>query len=378
LSIAAVAAVTAALVAALLALAPGAQAGGPRVLILESTVTGGAASIEATQAASLGFAVDIVDATDWAAMDASDFGAYEGIILGDPTCTSRSAFQAAVDNAEVWGPVIDGNQILIGTDPVYHDNGGASGDGGETLTRQGIDFALSGSGDTGLYLTLSCFGGAEPEPLLAGLGTFNTVSTGCNDDIHIVATHPALGDLEDADLIDWGCSTHEGFTSWPDLYIPLAIQVTDVDPVFTAPDGTMGNPYILATGEGLEPTRAVNLSPESQTDDIGGSCDLTATVRFAGELVEGAEVFFSVTDGPHEGEEGSATTNAEGEATFSYTGSGAGTDTIIATWDREGTILESNLVTCTFEGEPTTTTTTTTAPPATPAVPTPGTPTFTG
>src|SRR4051794_36697940 len=94
-----------------------------RVLILAGTVTGGASSIEATEAAADGLAVDVVDAATWSGMTASQFADYRAIILGDPTCKgppTTSDINAAAANAKVWGPVINGNIVILGTDPVFH------------------------------------------------------------------------------------------------------------------------------------------------------------------------------------------------------------------------------------------------------------------
>lgn len=363
-------------VASLLALAPGgAEAGAAgNVIALDSSLPSGASSSEVLAAQDLGFTVDIVDDTAWAAMTTDDFAAYEAIILGDPNCSSESTVQAAVDNADVWAAAVDGNQILIGTDPNVHLSGGIDGDGGAALIESGINFALDGSGDTGLFLTLSCYGGTDPdpEPLLAGLGNFVTRDTACDDDIHIVASHPAIAGLTDDKLAAWGCSTHEGFIEWPeDEYLVLALAIVDADPVFEAADGTQGNPYILATGEGLEEIRAVDLDPDEQTHPVGEACTVTVSVQIQDVPQEGADVVVEVTDGPHAGETQTVTTDADGLATFTYTGTAAGTDTLLGTWDNDGTILESLPATCTFTGAAPTT-----EPPPAPTVPQP--PVFTG
>ncbi len=334
-------------------IAPGirpAEAGAARVLILDTTVSGGLSSTEATRAAALGYTIDLVDAATWAGMTTADFAAYEGIILGDPNCSGMSQFQAAIDNVDVWSPAIDGNTILIGTDPVVHLSGGVNGTGGQALTDQGVGFALDGAGDTGLYLTLSCSSG-DPlaNELLSGFGTFETEGTQCDDDIHIVASHPAIADLTDDELANWGCSTHEGFTVWPEAsFQVLALAIVAVDPVFTAEDGTQGNPYILANGEGLEPIRAVNLTPDAQSPAAGGSCTVTVSVVIAAAPVADGDVTVDVIDGPNAGTTGTVTTDANGEATFSYPTTTAGTDSVQATFDNSGNLLTSNTVTCTL------------------------------
>ena len=92
-----------------------------KVLVLDSTVTGGTSSTEAQEAVADGYGVDVVDASTWASMTTADFSAYKAIILGDPTCsTDPSTVAAAASDASVWGAAVTGNVEVIGSDPVYH------------------------------------------------------------------------------------------------------------------------------------------------------------------------------------------------------------------------------------------------------------------
>lgn len=197
-----------------------------RALVLEATVTGGLTSIEAAQAAANGLEVDIVDGTTWSAMTSAQFASYRLLILGDPTCygpPTSSDIDLAASNANSWGPVIDGNIVITGTDPVYH-----ASQGGETLTRRSIDFAAAQSGKTGAYISLSCYyhetTPGTPVPLLDGIGSggFTMTGVGCYNDAHIVAAHAALAGLSDSDLSGWSCSVHEAFQTWPGGLVPLA------------------------------------------------------------------------------------------------------------------------------------------------------------
>lgn len=224
--------------------------GDDRVLIYGPSISGGAASIEAAAAAALGFSVDIVDALAWAALTGPDFDAYRALIIGDPACSS-GYLGAAEANAATWGSVIDGNVVVNGTDPVFH-----AGQGGQVLTEKSVAFAVDEAGKTGLYVSLSCeydgAGPATPVPVLAGIGVFTVQTAECHNDAHIVATHPAIDGLTDADLSNWGCSVHEQFDSQPADFVVLAIAERP-DGTFIAPDGSVGFPYILARGEGLVP-----------------------------------------------------------------------------------------------------------------------------
>ncbi|PTL83650.1 kelch repeat-containing protein [Vitiosangium sp. GDMCC 1.1324] len=222
-----------------------------KVLILAGTITNGTDSIEAQAARSLGYTVDIATDADWAAKTSADFAGYRAIILGDPTCsTSASLIQAAVNSRNVWGPVVDGNVIVVGTDPVYHD--------ATQVTQNAVQFAAAQEGKTGAYINLSCYYHDFPAktvvPVLEPFGTFTVTGVGCYDDAHIVATHAALSGLTDSILSSWGCSVHEAFDAYPAAnFTPLVIAR---DPTYGSrlpgskdfADGTHGVPYILARG----------------------------------------------------------------------------------------------------------------------------------
>jgi hypothetical protein len=104
--------------------------------------------------------------------------------------------------------------------------------------------------------------------------------------------------------------------------------------------------FVLSTaaivGEG------VVLSPLSATNPVGAQHTVTATVVDTnGNPVQGRLVTFQVLSGPNAGESGTDTTDANGEATFTYTGSGgAGTDQIQASFiDSLSNTKFSNIVT---------------------------------
>ncbi len=136
--------------------------------------------------------------------------------------------------------------------------------GGLQLTNSAVAFAGAAAGKTGLMISLSCYyhagtGMTHNIPVLDQFGTFTAVGVDCYNDAHIVATHPALGTLTDANLSNWSCSVHNGFAAVPSGFLTLAIAENITGPYSqTYPDGTFGVPYILARGEGLVP--------------IGGGC----------------------------------------------------------------------------------------------------------
>ncbi len=77
----------------------------------------------------------------------------------------------------------------------------------------------------------------------------------------------------------------------------------------------------------------ITLDPPTATNTVGEDHEVTATVGIEGTPVgeEFAEVEFEITDGPNKGDTGTDSTDADGEATFTYTGDGGvGDDTIEA------------------------------------------------
>ncbi|HEY9402004.1 MAG TPA: MBG domain-containing protein [Pyrinomonadaceae bacterium] len=91
----------------------------------------------------------------------------------------------------------------------------------------------------------------------------------------------------------------------------------------------------------------VVLTPVSASNEVGAQHTLTATAQDAqGKLLQGREVTFEVLSGPHAGITGSAVTDAEGLAKFTYAGAQKGTDNIVARFaDSRGQAQTSNTVT---------------------------------
>lgn len=72
------------------------------------------------------------------------------------------------------------------------------------------------------------------------------------------------------------------------------------------------------------------LTPALATNILGNAHTVTATVTSNSLASVGALVSFAVTGGPHLGQTGTATTDASGQGSFTYTGNTVGTDTIRA------------------------------------------------
>ncbi len=77
----------------------------------------------------------------------------------------------------------------------------------------------------------------------------------------------------------------------------------------------------------------IALSPATATNPVGGSHTVTALVTDLGTPIPGVLVTFNVISGPNAGTTGTATTDAAGQATFTYSDTGgAGTDVITASF----------------------------------------------
>jgi len=346
------------------------------LLMLDTTLEthgGSQTPVEVEQAALLGLTVDVVSAATWGTMTAADFSHYKALVLGDPHCkvgtpsgspTTITPISAAEANRSVWGPEVTGNVVVIGTDPDFHRT-----QGGAALTKSGLAFAAAEPGKTGAYITLSCYyfnvptSTPVPVPVLDQFGSFTVHGqnvpggASCPAQSHIVATHPALAGLTDANLSNWGCSFHEGFVlPLPSDFLVLAIAL-DVPSTFVAADGTSGTPYIIARG--VEVISDIDLAPDGVVNPVGTSHTVTATVTTddpaAGTPIVGTTVTFTVISGPHVGTTGTGVTDGSGVAIFTYTGTSAGVDTIEATFaDSTGTTQTSNTVEKTWEVPPVT------------------------
>jgi cysteine-rich repeat protein len=236
--------------------------------------------------------VDIVDGATWGAMSTPEFAAYKAIVLGDADCSMAGAgaarLSAASANAATWGAAVTGNVILIGTDQSFHDQG-------QSLNVDGIDFAAAKAGQTGAFVSLSCDYHSWPSgtvvPYLAGLGdgfTVGATPTGCFDQARIVAAHPSLTSVTGPSLSNWGCSVHEVFETWPTNYEVLAIAEF-AGGTYTAADGSVGTPYILARGVIPDGCGNGTLDSAEECDDgnneNGDGCDEACNLEVCGDGV---------------------------------------------------------------------------------------------
>lgn len=209
----------------------------------------------------------------WNTMTAADFALYKAIIIPDPSCGNLSRIDFLENTKAAWSPAIQGNIIIVGTDPSYHSQ---TEPGAITLIDDGVRFAASGNG-TGLYFSLSCYYESVAFASVTSLSLFGVINVrgelACYNNAHLVADSTALGMLTDAALSNWSCSVHEAFTEYPTTGFyamePLAIARDATGTGVKAfADGSSGIPYILV--KGATPARCGNGIWEPTLDE---ECD---------------------------------------------------------------------------------------------------------
>ena len=226
-------------------------------------------SLEQWAAENAGYSVTVRSGEEWEKMTAAEFAQYQVLIIGDPKCSNTAL--SAVESAPTWTPVVmgsedggrAGNRAAVGTDPEFHYQAGAGGAqptnpaepqtaGAEHLAQDGIAFAGSVSGATGVYFTTSCSDIGEDEsgvsPAAASPASFpqeslegpdgrditdildhltvtgpgnwkEDVDPPCGGEVAQITSTPAFSTgvtkLLDSDIQGWGCSTHIAFKGYP-------------------------------------------------------------------------------------------------------------------------------------------------------------------
>ncbi|SEU16487.1 immunoglobulin-like domain-containing protein [Stigmatella erecta] len=276
-----------------------------KVLILGTTVSGGASSREAQAAAAIGYPATIVTPAQWSAMTPEQFQEYAGIIIGDAACQGgESAFQAAVDNRNIWGAAVDGNVVISGSD--------VTNNGTPTFLKNAVSAIVAKQSRTGMYISLGCAyqdaAPGTPVPLLEPFGAFTVAGTGCYaNGGHIFRMYPEMlsdglygndGELSGTG----GCVTRVVFSSYPDkTFAPVAIAVDESGSLPSSRDywdyliedestfqTFVGTPYILTQGamaytsgcgQGGEPMAMCDQSPEGNGVPAypGTSADMTCS-----------------------------------------------------------------------------------------------------
>ena len=346
----------------------------PKALIDESTVTGGASSQEAVTATAQGYAVTVVSDAAWGAMTQAEFGEYELLIAGDPTCGTLPP--GLIASAPVYGPVVmgkaggrtaPGNRIVVGTDPALHDGGDFTSPGARgTIIREGIGFAGKQPGRTGMYFDSTCaanYYGQSVQTLeiLAQLSAGSPAWTiddepPCGGSVSLIASNPSFSELTTASLEGWSCSVHESFPTFPSEWSALAVATdTTTLPTCGVDPNTglsaCGEAYILVAGSGIVvKSGSIELAPLEATDPAGTDHTVTAHVTSGGSPLAGQTVTFTVT-GQNAGASGTCVpagcvTDASGNVSFTYHDTnGVGEDTIKASFtDAAGSLQSATAV----------------------------------
>ena len=149
-----------------------------------------------------------------------------------------------------------------------------------------------------------------------------------SDDVTFVSAGDFPDDANDVE-IDLGA-----------LGLDFAVAVRITQAAGAVPEGEPGG-FDLDAVEALNQIDLIDLTlsllPSSASNLVGDGHTATATVTVDGSPVAGALVSFLVTSGPNTGDTDTATSDASGEAGFSYTGDGgAGSDAITAWLDLDG------------------------------------------
>ncbi|GAA1993706.1 Ig-like domain-containing protein [Catenulispora subtropica] len=93
------------------------------------------------------------------------------------------------------------------------------------------------------------------------------------------------------------------------------------------------------------PGSTLALSPATQTDAVGSSAKVTAKLaNSCGDPLQGAKIDFAVAGGPNAGATGSAVTDVNGNASFSYSGAVTGTDVVGSFTTNPAGTITSNTV----------------------------------
>ncbi len=171
---------------------------------------------------------------------------------------------------------------------------------------------------------------------LSGLGTFSVFNfppaQGYNA-IDPTAAGFAIGITDALDVCCW----HDLYDSFPPFLNVLAFQT--------------GTTRAAAVGRLNAFIGTIQLSPSTATLPVGATHTLTAQVAENNIPVQNRLVTLNVLSGPNAGQNRTATTNSSGIATFTYSSSIAGTDTLRASYvDSQSLNRQSNQVTAQWTG----------------------------
>jgi len=251
---------------------------------------------------------------------------WDAIDAASPAFTVTFVNGAAAISAQSFAGF---KMIAVVSDDVNTFNGGLTQAENDALATRQAAVAAFINGGGGLLGFTSDFPNAYP--YLAGIGGFTFNHPGQYDNITPTATGTAIGITDALDICCW----HDEYITFPSFLQILATNVATGSPA------AIGGANVFIS--------SIQLAPPAANVLTGVQHTLTATVTENGSPVVGTTVTFTALSGPNAGVLGTAVTNASGVATFMYTSTLAGTDTVEASYtDSNTNVRLSNQVTVTW------------------------------
>ena len=163
---------------------------------------------EASLLTADGHTVTEWDASVWASAIASDFAAFDAIVIGDKNCSGPSStdFEPLYTSRATWTAAVTGNIVVTGTDAGCH----SGSTGAAPFLLAAADWASSGGG-TGLYASGDW--GRRDFDYLDTWGTWGT-TTSHYDAVTITdSTHPIFTGV--STVSGWGNTAHAYIDTYP-------------------------------------------------------------------------------------------------------------------------------------------------------------------
>ena len=248
--------------------------------------------------------------------DTGNFESYWVEDIGDPLGVDVTFVNGVEDIEEVD---FDGYAMIGVASSFAQVSGGLTNAENEALISRDLDIAEFINQGGGL-LGKTQDGMADPFGYMGPLGTFQLTSTGFSS-VEVTPAGLDLGLTQDG--MDGWCCYHEVFEEFPDF---MEVLITHDD------GGTHQEKAAAIGGVDVTVPTGIDLEPGSATLDVGDTHELRAIVEEDDAPAEDVEVSFTVIDGPHEGLTGTAETDEDGIATFSYEGTAAGDDRVRASF----------------------------------------------
>jgi PKD repeat protein len=237
-----------------------------------------------------------------------------------------------VNGSAIAGQSFNGFALLaVVSDYQNTPSGGLTSAENAALAGRQADVAAfinNGGGLLGFSATGFRFQSPSSYAYLAGLGSFTFSFPPQYRNITPTPEGAAIGITDALDVCCW----HDQYETFPSFLRVLATNAA------TGKAAAIGGGNVVISD--------IQLAPITGTKDVGTSHTVTATVKENNVATSGKTVTFTVISGPHAGVTGTDVTDSNGEATFSYTGTSAGLDTIEASFvDSASNVQTSNRVT---------------------------------